>query len=63
MPHLQNCDHLSDGWCLVCVKELWDEKDKLEQRVQKLQGTIQLAWEADKKLRDAMDEWIENFSE
>lgn len=24
MPHLQNCDHCDDGWCLDCVKELHD---------------------------------------
>ena len=26
MPHLMNCDHSEDGWCLDCVKQLWDEK-------------------------------------
>lgn len=25
MPHLQNCDHSEEGWCLDCVKKLWDE--------------------------------------
>lgn len=24
MPHLQNCSHSKDGWCLNCVKELWE---------------------------------------
>lgn len=24
MPHLMNCDHSDDGWCLDCVKKLWD---------------------------------------
>lgn len=23
MPHLMNCDHSDDGWCLACVKDLW----------------------------------------
>lgn len=23
MPHLMNCQHSYDGWCLACVKELW----------------------------------------
>ena len=27
MPHLMNCSHSGDGWCLDCVKELWDECD------------------------------------
>ena len=30
MPHLMNCRHSPDGWCLDCVKELWDEKDFYE---------------------------------
>ena len=27
MPHLQNCDHSEDGWCLDCVKKMHDEFD------------------------------------
>jgi hypothetical protein len=26
MPHLMNCDHSETGWCLKCVKALYDEK-------------------------------------
>lgn len=26
MPHLINCDHSADGWCLACVKNLEDER-------------------------------------
>lgn len=27
MPHLMNCLHYSDtGWCLDCVKELYDQQ-------------------------------------
>lgn len=25
MPHLSNCQHSSDGWCLDCVKKLFDK--------------------------------------
>ena len=25
MPHLVNCPHSEDGWCLNCVKELWEQ--------------------------------------
>ena len=25
MPHLMNCPHLADAWCLECVRELWEE--------------------------------------
>lgn len=24
MPHLMNCSHSDSGWCLDCVKELYD---------------------------------------
>jgi hypothetical protein len=27
MPHLSNCPHDGDGWCIDCVKELWKEKE------------------------------------
>ena len=30
MPHLMNCPHSEDGWCLSCVKELWDEGKTIE---------------------------------
>ena len=28
MPHLMNCSHDDKGWCLSCVKELYDSKNK-----------------------------------
>jgi hypothetical protein len=30
MPHLMNCSHSEDGWCLDCVKKLHDEKEAIE---------------------------------
>lgn len=33
MPHLMNCCHSGDGWCLDCVKDLHDEKEELEKKV------------------------------
>ena len=30
MPHLMNCPHSEDGWCLNCVKELWEEGTTVE---------------------------------
>lgn len=30
MPHLMNCDHSADGWCLACVKRLYEEKCEIE---------------------------------
>ena len=28
MPHLMNCQHSESGWCLDCVKELHDERER-----------------------------------
>jgi hypothetical protein len=30
MPHLMNCPHDEDGWCLKCVKKLYDEKEAVQ---------------------------------
>ena len=38
MPHLMNCSHDSDGWCLDCVKKLWDEKQAIAEAWVKDQG-------------------------
>ena len=32
MPHLMNCSHSEDGWCLACVKELNDEAEDYANR-------------------------------
>lgn len=32
MPHLMNCRHSETGWCLDCVKELWDESTMTNER-------------------------------
>lgn len=29
MPHLMNCEHIVDGWCLSCVKSLWNDHHEL----------------------------------
>jgi len=29
MPHLMNCSHDGDGWCLSCVGKLHDENEYL----------------------------------
>jgi hypothetical protein len=29
MPHLMNCDHSEDGWCLECVRKLWEQKNPI----------------------------------
>ena len=30
MPHLENCEHSSDGWCLDCVKQMHARIETLE---------------------------------
>ncbi len=30
MPHLMNCPHSEEGWCLSCVKELWEQGATIE---------------------------------
>jgi hypothetical protein len=34
MPHLMNCLHSEDGWCLDCVKELWEQKQRETERIE-----------------------------
>lgn len=29
MPQLMNCEHQGDGWCLDCVMDLVNERDRL----------------------------------
>lgn len=33
MPHLENCQHSDDGWCLACVEKQWHELNAWQQRV------------------------------
>ena len=33
MPHLMNCSHSPDGWCLDCVKELYDKYELENERL------------------------------
>lgn len=40
MPHLMNCAHSNNGWCLECVKELYDEKTKHESPTQKAKAVF-----------------------
>lgn len=35
MPHLMNCPHIEDGWCLTCVSELENEKRELQQWIER----------------------------
>jgi hypothetical protein len=34
-----NCSHSDTGWCLDCVKELWDEMNKYEEALEKISNS------------------------
>lgn len=38
MPHLMNCNHCDEGWCLGCVKELHDEKEAIREALDRARG-------------------------
>lgn len=40
MPHLMNCRHSEEGWCLNCVKEIGEENIELRQQLESIQKTI-----------------------
>ena len=35
MPHLMNCSHEDHAWCLSCVKEEWERREKEVDRLEK----------------------------
>lgn len=41
MPHLMNCDHSGDGWCLDCVNKLYIENEQLQTYIRKLKDAQQ----------------------
>lgn len=46
MPHLMNCPHDDDGWCIPCVRALCDRADNLEASLDDIRNAM----------RGAMDE-------
>lgn len=36
MPHLMNCSHGDEGWCLECVNELHGKHEQLTQTLPKI---------------------------
>jgi hypothetical protein len=41
IPWMMNCPHDGDGWCLSCVRELAEEKDKLEKELSDLKRKVE----------------------
>lgn len=37
MPHLSNCQHSGDGWCLDCVSELYESLKEARFRLRLLE--------------------------
>ena len=40
LPHLMNCSHSGEGWCLDCVKELHDQWEMTAEREAKLREAL-----------------------
>lgn len=40
MPHLMNCAHIADGWCLDCVGDLHEEVDLDNKRIAELERVL-----------------------
>lgn len=55
MPHLMNCDHSADGWCLDCVKKLWEEKSLIDDLWEGV--------ESEERLRRAAQRIVENYKQ
>ena len=45
MPHLMNCSHSPDGWCLDCVGNLQAENEALDTELSTLQDSVEFVIE------------------
>jgi hypothetical protein len=64
MTHFVNCSHNDSGWCIQCVRELWEEKEELDRRldlsIQDREYKKQLIKKYETrfdKMREIIDEW------
>lgn len=56
MPHLENCGHSEEGWCLACVKQLGEENIALRMTVLAVsQITMESVYESGRSLDDEPD--------
>lgn len=58
MPHLMNCQHSEDGWCLECVKGIEKERERLfdlNECLEKLLVCYRLGKHPSDKLLDKID--------
>jgi hypothetical protein len=49
MPHLMNCEHSSNGWCLDCVKMM---HDRLQERLAELEEQVEFAKQESEKFKN-----------
>lgn len=47
MPHLMNCPHQGEGWCLDCVKELHERNEKLRVCLEWIKDNLHSTWRKD----------------
>lgn len=47
MPHLMNCSHQGEGWCLKCVKRMHARLAAAKKKVTELEASFDLRWDAD----------------
>lgn len=40
MPHLSNCEHHDTGWCLGCVRELYEQNEADRDRLNQLESYL-----------------------
>jgi hypothetical protein len=65
MPHLMNCPHSEDGWCLSCVKKQVDAAEKLQEASRNAasqcygfsDGLLKVEYDVITKLRQALSEY------
>lgn len=43
MPHMSNCAHSAEGWCLACVKQQQEHINQLEAKLQDVDRGLDVA--------------------
>ena len=55
MPHLMNCGHSPDSWCLDCVREMHDELEEAQAEIERLSAENLALLKDRKVLHDAVN--------
>ena len=58
MPHLMNCEHADDGWCLECVQRLGEERQAMLQELRNIANADPSTWEPE--VRHLFREWAQS---